>query len=353
MPPTTPNNNKSLTQAVKDGTNAVAARAIVAAEAKGDTPSKVSQRQLNFSKAEDIALTKAYINASDDPVVGNNQKGMDFWKKVHANFVSLMEKEDGPPPAVRGWNACRDRFQKRIQKDVQEFHALSKSVHAQHKTGWTPEMFEQAALEAWINKGSTRSKPFQFLECSYLLRALPKFDPMVETAEDDEVTSNANVTGKIQGQGLKRPGGTKKAKKQLKEGETGQFTDIDSNTTPPKNVFANVAEENRKRTKIYHQMMANRMQQEAAKFRNEVQKQQHDMWNIQANLALQLGDVEEAKRLFQLMKGSVVALPVENFETGQIDLENVDSPMTGNSPNTDNNEDEEETNETGQDHILF
>jgi hypothetical protein len=97
MPPTTPNNNKSLTQAVKDGTNVVAARAVVAAEAKGDTPSKVSHRQLNFSKAKDIALTKAYINALDDPAVGNNQKGMDSWKKVHDNFVSLMEKEDAPP----------------------------------------------------------------------------------------------------------------------------------------------------------------------------------------------------------------------------------------------------------------
>jgi len=136
-------------------------------------------------------------------------------------------------------------------------------------------MYEQAALEAWTDEQG-HHLPINSLSVHiYSGRFQNSTNQMVESVEDDDMNSNANanananVTGKMQGGGLKHPVGTKKTKKQLKEGETGQFTDIDSTTSPPKNVFKNVfenvAEESRKRTQIFHQMMAKRIQQEAAK----------------------------------------------------------------------------------------
>jgi hypothetical protein len=53
-----------------------------------DSSRKRKQEEPNFNKWEDlVTLCKCYINTSCDPTVGNNQKGMMFWRKVHEKFA--------------------------------------------------------------------------------------------------------------------------------------------------------------------------------------------------------------------------------------------------------------------------
>jgi hypothetical protein len=41
----------------------------------------------SYQSAEDVELCRAFIAASEDPVVGTNQKSADFKNKLHANYV--------------------------------------------------------------------------------------------------------------------------------------------------------------------------------------------------------------------------------------------------------------------------
>ncbi|CAN1124721.1 hypothetical protein LINPERHAP2_LOCUS2500 [Linum perenne] len=80
----------------------------------------MTTRGPNWSRAEDEALAKAWVEVSEDEIVGNDQGGDDFWSKIHQIFAT---KGFGLERSILGlqthyrtmntqchlWNACLRR----------------------------------------------------------------------------------------------------------------------------------------------------------------------------------------------------------------------------------------------------
>ena len=54
---------------------------------------KVSNCSPSCTKMEDLFVSKAFIAASEDPIVGTSQKGKDFCAKMHSIYSSLVGKQ--------------------------------------------------------------------------------------------------------------------------------------------------------------------------------------------------------------------------------------------------------------------
>jgi hypothetical protein len=61
----------------------------------GGRPSKAS----NFVAVEDVALCKAYVNVTLNPITGVGQKAYSFWDHIHRKYCLLL-KEDNPSEAL-------------------------------------------------------------------------------------------------------------------------------------------------------------------------------------------------------------------------------------------------------------
>ena len=79
------------------------------------------KRAGNYTIAEDVIITKAYASVTEDPIVGNNQKGKDFWDKVHSKYILLIHKSNNIS-IVRPKNSIQQRYRKVIAPAVQIFN---------------------------------------------------------------------------------------------------------------------------------------------------------------------------------------------------------------------------------------
>ena len=157
---------------------AVAAAAkTVAAEAAGETYVKVEgdTKANRFTDEEDLYICKAFINCTTDSIRGADQKGDDFWKKVHKKFYYLYNEEAEVAVDMKWtWKSVRNRFQKTISKSVQKFKGCYKQVLAKEKSGWTKQMYIDLGKEVWLR---LEGKPFKFGDCVRVLHQIPKFNP--------------------------------------------------------------------------------------------------------------------------------------------------------------------------------
>ncbi|CAN1782742.1 hypothetical protein LINPERHAP1_LOCUS16003 [Linum perenne] len=80
----------------------------------------MSNRGPNWTKNEDEALAKAWVEVSEDGSVGNDQTGITFWSKVHVIFaekgfglertiVGLQSRYKAMNTQLHLWNACLRR----------------------------------------------------------------------------------------------------------------------------------------------------------------------------------------------------------------------------------------------------
>lgn len=204
---------------------------------KGNKPAKVR----NFTKDEDLFLSKAYVRVSLDPIRGNDQKSQDFWSQVHRTFL-LLYKNEAEVQEVdmtgRNTDSLKSRFQRNIQKDVMEYCAFCRTN--EFRSGETSDDFLARMDRLFEEK---KGKPFRFRHCMGVLREMPKFD--YETKESGNVNKVVNdfvdVCGTVtekeitpektmdggknasfanQASGATRPLGTKAAKRQVVENYT-------------------------------------------------------------------------------------------------------------------------------------
>ena len=59
----------------------------------------------------------------------------------------------------RTWQSVRNRFQKSISKSVSKFNAYYKQVKEKEESGWTPQMYIDAAMKVWFDM---EKKHFKF-----------------------------------------------------------------------------------------------------------------------------------------------------------------------------------------------
>jgi hypothetical protein len=202
---------------------------------KEKTPSKKPRRgssslgrpskAANFVAAEDVALCKAYVNVTLNPIDGVEQKASSFWDHIHRKFCLLL-KPDNPSEALpdRDSESLKNRFQRQIQKKMNVYNRYYKQVKECPPSGTTEEEWYKIAAD---NYRDAEGHSFAFLHCVEILQQLPKFNPMIDDADrssdvvaedsdaDKKPAASVNKIGAPMGAALKRPPGSKKAKKEL------------------------------------------------------------------------------------------------------------------------------------------
>ena len=169
-----------------------------------------------FTEQEDVYLCKAFVNCSSDPIVGVNQKGDTFWKKVHEKMYALYNEEADVVVQERSWTSVRNRFQKTIQKSINLFNGYHVQVQAKEESGWTPQMYIDAAVNLYA---TMEGKAFKLEHVIRILHQLPKFKPGAIDDEDGDkkMAANPNPIGNVMGGDLERPMGNKAAKLQRRQ----------------------------------------------------------------------------------------------------------------------------------------
>lgn len=168
-------------------------------------------RTRNFTAEEDLLLCKAYINVSQDPIKGNDQKANTFWDAVTASFKSMLKKYSARASDPRLQQSLWNRFKRRIQKDVIAFNAIRKSLQVQ--SGESDEDFTNRAKVRFSEKYHGRA--FQFFHCLEVLSAMPVFSiEDTEIIESSEVAANNSVYSFTK---QDRPQGNKAAKNEAKQ----------------------------------------------------------------------------------------------------------------------------------------
>jgi hypothetical protein len=206
----------------------------VAGSAQGS--STKAPRPRNFGNIEDQLLCRAYVNATCNPMVGTDQKRTAFWEAIKSKYEDLytregVTEEDGK--VERTWDALANRYQKKIQPEMNLFMSFYKRVAECPPSGVPKEEWPKLAAN---NFWEFYARPFKFLHCVSILQQLPKFDPMgaddevidlLEAGEDDgggdddtmdkdkkpAAKGSTNKIGKPMGALMARPIGQKAAKK--------------------------------------------------------------------------------------------------------------------------------------------
>ena len=211
------NKKAKKTAALKGSKKAVAAaKAKVvdgqAAKRPPLAPVKVKEESLPkrrvFTEEEDIALCKAWVNCSMDPVVGADQKKDHFWTRIHNKFYKIYNEESDVVVDGKKWpiKSVKDRFGK-IEKEVKTFNIYYRQISREHdKSGWTPEMKIEAAKNLFAE---VIGRPFKHSLCARILHQAPKYSP----EEDNKDAEDPNPVAMAQGRNLDTPIGNKKAKK--------------------------------------------------------------------------------------------------------------------------------------------
>ena len=231
-----------------------------------------SKKPPNFDSEEDLLLSRAYVNTSENAVIGNNQKGKVFWAGVGSCFRDLYNELDEKVEGLaRSNDACMNRFQRHIHPAVQQFNAYYKELKEQKPSGWKEEDLIKAAKEAFEE---ATGKEFKFDHCVEVLHKMPKYNPMIEDLVPDgeeEDNGGVNHIGSVMGDSIARPIGTKKAKKQQKDDNTRASM-----------------ESTRQETLVSIAQATNRLADELA------EKQAADSLYKMGQYFLQIGDLEQA-----------------------------------------------------------
>ena len=110
----------------KRATKAVAPSA--AKKAKGGNGAVVikqekTPRAMNFTSQEDLALAKAYVSCTNNPLCGVEQKASAFYGEVAEKFFVIMSEESALDEAVvrRGSDSLKNRWSKHIQPEMNKF----------------------------------------------------------------------------------------------------------------------------------------------------------------------------------------------------------------------------------------
>jgi hypothetical protein len=212
----------------------------------GDESSK-RKREPNFNKWEDLTLCKCYINTTCDPTVGNNQKGIVCWRKVHDKFalvhsqthISIKQHEH-----VRLIDQLMNRFNRNIKVDIVVYNKHYFHIMAEKPSGVPVEQYPELICTCYKE---VEGKPFRFAQCVDTLHSVPKFSPdstpalipgLINNSHDDDddddddddldsfvvvtesVTTSTstpssnttNMVGSVMGSNMRRPIGGKRAK---------------------------------------------------------------------------------------------------------------------------------------------
>jgi hypothetical protein len=121
-----------------------------------------------FQPKEDELLIQSWLNVSTDSIVGNDQKGDSFWKRISEAY------NDNRPKIFpeRKSTALKGRWHKKINPSVQKFVGCYKQAVAVKKSGSSEADIVSAACDIYYQDGHEK---FTFQSAWKLLRDQPKW----------------------------------------------------------------------------------------------------------------------------------------------------------------------------------
>jgi hypothetical protein len=182
-------------------------------------PSNIS----NFTPEEDVAICRAFVNVSLDPIAGTDRKASVFWSTIKTQYESVLENALGSGGLeqlpIRSHESLKYRFTRKILPNTNTFNSYLRQIKLSPPSGTpTEDGLIDLAKEAYM---SGQGKAFMFTKCVSILNKLPRFDTMAsKIVEEHDGVSNCasvNLIGPPMGTSLPRPFGTKKAKKIAKQ----------------------------------------------------------------------------------------------------------------------------------------
>jgi hypothetical protein len=93
------------------------------------------RKSLNFSAQEDNMLAKAFVNMSTNPIHGSGMKSHDFWDNAHQKWIELLATEGISGDIAHTSMALKLRFQRQIQKDMNQWNACHQRVCIENQSG--------------------------------------------------------------------------------------------------------------------------------------------------------------------------------------------------------------------------
>ncbi|KAD0027276.1 hypothetical protein E3N88_44893 [Mikania micrantha] len=109
-----------------------------------------SSRIEKWTTEEEFQLTKAWIDVSEDPIVGRNQKGPDFWSKIRNQFFQAMG---------RGEYRTNDMLSSKwrdMNLKVRKFNGIYSQKWQTRRSGQSDAMIEREAEEQYREEFNTQ-----------------------------------------------------------------------------------------------------------------------------------------------------------------------------------------------------
>ncbi|XBI03303.1 hypothetical protein VPH35_131736 [Triticum aestivum] len=168
-----------------------------------------SIRTGSYTQDEDKLICQAWMEISQDPRTGAQQKGIVFWTRVHKTFHERKMFEPFQITSNRGIGSIQKRWLF-IQQECNKYCAAFESVEAWPVSGLGVGDMAFQSLEAF--KARHNDKPFTLTHCWTLINMCPKFKDQSRELQRKIELKTAKFTGGGDGEALKRPRGKTNSK---------------------------------------------------------------------------------------------------------------------------------------------
>jgi hypothetical protein len=172
-------------------------------------------RGRKWSSPEDEALVRAYLQVSENPIHGTEQKSATIWSTINKRFIGALRgtplERAGDP---RTDQTLRNRWLT-ISHDVAKFVGCLSLVEVRHESGKSPE---DLIVDARTAFNEQQGATFAFDGCWQLLRKVPKFMAGISSPQKRRARSGSfstdqqSDTPSSERSDGGRPGGRKRAK---------------------------------------------------------------------------------------------------------------------------------------------
>ncbi|KAJ0434549.1 putative glutathione transferase [Helianthus annuus] len=133
---------------------------------KVETNTRAKKNVITWEPEEEYALTRAFIDVSEDPVISNNQSKTVFWNRIRELFFELMGRgeEYRLPDSISGkWTD--------INRKCTNFQTVYQRLYSGWKSGSSDEDITQEALVEYTEANGH----FPYMKCWQILRHSPKW----------------------------------------------------------------------------------------------------------------------------------------------------------------------------------
>ncbi|XBI05634.1 hypothetical protein VPH35_133781 [Triticum aestivum] len=168
-----------------------------------------SIRTGSYTQDEDKLICQCWMEISQDPRMGAQQKGLVFWTRVHTTF---HERKMFEPYQITS-NRVITLIQKRwlfIQQECNKYCAAFESVEARSMSGLDAGDMAFQSLEEF--KARHNDKPFTLTHCWTIINNCPKFKDQYRELQRKRGKKTAKFAGGGDGEALKRPRGKTNSK---------------------------------------------------------------------------------------------------------------------------------------------